>query len=399
EPTPEPTPTPSPEPTPTPTPTPSPTPEPTPEPTPTPTPTPSPTLEPTLEPTPEPTLEPTPEPTASATPEISIDAEAEAGLLARTSALICEAQPGTALALEAGARAGIACTPLDAAAEQLTLQYFAEPGALPDYWLAELEALALPLEETEDACENAEPGVRKWGFGSIACLLDGDTAQIRWTDRRTQTFGVIEGTNGDISELYQWWRATARPLGRSVDAETDGPDGPTPSKAPPLVRVPGPPRAITCDAISEPIPDDWERTWRIKNIEFQIRGKTERVILNLERTGKNRKGKPTQAIIERMPVPQVADAVPGASRPKRGRTAIVVRLDGVRDAPDLRGYRPSTDLVKELSIVRDGGSRVVILSTALDTCYQMRIPIWGPSATGNEDRAKVYIDLKESPGN
>jgi hypothetical protein len=321
----------------------------------------------------------------------------ESALVARTAALACEAQPEIELELDRGALAGVDCDLSDAALGPLTLIDFTDQDSLRDYWQAELDILAPSLEEVETACKDAEPGLRKWGFGSIACIVVGDIAQVRWTDQRTQTIGVVEGVDGDIAPLYDWWRTTARPLGRSTEAEGDDAE-PTPAKAPPLVRVPGPPRAISCEAVSEPIPDEWGRTWRITTVDFLERGNYERIVLNLERTGKNRSNKPTVATLERMPVSKVTGAVPGATRPKRGRTAFVIQLAGVREAPNLRGYRPSsTELVRELSIVRGSGSRTVIISGPRDTCYQMRVPVWGPSASGKEVRAEIYIDLKEKP--
>jgi hypothetical protein len=73
----------------------------------------------------------------------------------------------------------------------------------------------------------------------------------------------------------------------------------------------------------------------------------------------------------------------------------VVELEGVRAAPELRRYRPSSiDYVREMSIVRNNGGRTVVLSTPQATCYQVRIPIWGLAASGNERTANIYIDLK-----
>jgi hypothetical protein len=97
-----------------------------------------------------------------------------------------------------------------------------------------------------------------------------------------------------------------------------------------------------------------------------------------------------------MTLGRLAENVPQAPRPRRGRLALVLELDGVRDAPGLRRYRPSSiDFVKELSIVPDGGGRTVVLSIPQGTCYQMRIPIWGSAASGKEQAAKIYLDLKQ----
>lgn len=313
--------------------------------------------------------------------------------------MACEPRSPAELALDDGALAGVGCAPAGNIVDRVTLQVFADTRTLRDFWEAELDSLASPIEETDTACKDDTAGHRKWGFGTVACVeVDGE-AQIRWTDQRTQVYGVATAADGNASQLFEWWRTTARPLGRPVEEGTFAPEEPAPSVEPgPLVRIPGAPQAITCDATGDPIADRWMRTWRVKNIEFLERRNYERVILNLVRTGRNRGGQPTQASIERMPVSRVPDAVPGASRPKRGRTAIVIRLDGIRQAPDLRRYRPSAmELARELSVVSGKGSRTVIISGPPDICYEMRIPVWGPSASGKERRAEIYIDLREKP--
>jgi hypothetical protein len=69
-------------------------------------------------------------------------------------------------------------------------------------------------------------------------------------------------------------------------------------------------------------------------------------------------------------------------------------MQGVTQAPDLRAYRPQgIDLVKELSIVRGTRSRTAILSLNGDGCFQVRIPVFGPSASGGEERAEIFIDI------
>lgn len=327
-------------------------------------------------------------------------ATVEADLLDRTSALGCEVPADPTGVFDAAAVAGVICAPAESSVDRLTIQAFADAAALDDHWQRELDADTPALEETEDACRGGAPGSRAWGNGAVACLIDEGRAQVRWTDERTSSYGTAEGADDDLAGLYRWWRQTARPLGQSTDTGPAEPQETDPAETPrPLVRVPGQPRAITCDAAIDPIADVWEREWRIRNVEFRSRGGFERVIINLERAGRNDTDRPTQAIVERMPASDVARAVEGASSPGRGQTAIVVRLDGITDAPDLRSYRPTAvALVRELSIARGGGSRTVILSTTQDTCYQVRVPVWSNSATGRERRAEIFVDLEERPG-
>ena len=276
------------------------------------------------------------------------------------------------------------------------MRSFDDLDVLRDQWQQELESIEPPLEEAADACESGDAGTRKWGFGVIGCFVDDGVAQLGWTDTRSKTFGVVDSFDADLAQLYTWWKKNARKIGRPVDeGEVESTDT-SPGDAPPLVRVPGRPRQITCDDITEPILDTHNRKWRLNRVRFLNRGGYERVVLDLERTGANRSGTPTGITVRRVPVSRLSDVAPGAPKPKRGRTAIVVQLDGVRDAPNLRAYRPtSTAISKELSIVRDGRSRTVVVAVPGNACYQVRVPVFGPSAAGNEGRAEVFIDLKQ----
>jgi hypothetical protein len=146
--------------------------------------------------------------------------------------------------------------------------------------------------------------------------------------------------------------------------------------------------------MDEPIVDSHGRTWQVERVRFLGRPDAERVVFVLRRTGRVRPGRGAEVSVDRMPVSEVASEVPGSSRPGRGSTALVVRMQGVTEAPDLRAYRPQgLDLVKELSLVRGTGSRTAILSLAGAGCYQMRIPVFGPSASGDEELAEIFIDV------
>jgi hypothetical protein len=324
-----------------------------------------------------------------------------AALLEQAPELGCEPTSLSAREEGAGVIAAITCEPPQSVAAQLTLEAFEDADALRTSW-QEASTAGGSLEQSDDACRTNAPGTRKWGFGSIACLVEGDVARISWTDARTSTLGSVVGASDDIPALYGWWRSNGRALGRTDEPDTTTPPEDKKPEATPkpkrgkLVRVPGKPKAISCVAISDPIPDEWGRTWRLTTINFENERGYERVLLNLKRTGKNRSNTPTRALIERMPVSKVRNRVPTAPTPSRGRVAIVVDLDGVREAPRLRAFRPSgLDLVREVSVVRSDGGTSVVIAAPQRTCYELRIPIWGPNATGKEQQAQVFIDLKQ----
>ncbi len=319
-------------------------------------------------------------------------------LLERSAAFACEPSRDPAQTPGGSAQAEVRCLPPDDQVATLSLRSFDDLDVLRDQWEQELGSIDTPLEEADDACESGEAGTRKWGFGVIGCFVDDDVAKLRWTDTRSKTIGVADSLDPDLAQLYAWWKKNARKIGRPVDGGEVGGDAvdPSPGEAPPLVRVPGRPRQISCDDITEPILDTYNRKWRLNRVRFLNRAGYERVVLDLERTGANRSGTPTGITVRRVPISRLPDVAPGAPKPKRGRTAIVVQLDGVRDAPNLRAYRPtSTAISRELSIVRDGRSRTVVLAVPGNACYQVRVPVFGPSASGNEGRAEVFIDLKQ----
>jgi hypothetical protein len=212
---------------------------------------------------------------------------------------------------------------------------------------------------------------------------------VAWTDSRSDLLGIVRGATPEIAALYRWWEDEAKPLGRIAAAPSTQPGVDR------LVRVPGVPDDLVCTNLQEPIVDTHGRTWGIERVRFVDRPGFERVVLELQRRGRVVPGGGAEVTVDRMPVADVASEVRGARRPSRGRIALVVRMRGVTQAPALRAYRPQgVDLVKELSVVRRDRSHAAILSLNGDGCYQVRIPLFGPSATGEEDRAEVFIDVR-----
>ncbi len=318
-----------------------------------------------------------------------------------TAALACGDEQISTRDERAGVVVAQACEPADEAIGPLTLQTYQATADLRDAW-REATAATSGLTPAEEACANETPGSDKWGFGNIVCGTSDGKAQIRWTDARSDSLGVVEGTNDDVAALYEWWRTNARTLGREVKkpaAKTIEPrksakpeSTPAPRK---LVRVPGKPSNATCAATIKPIPDEWDRTWNISRVNFKNESGYERVVLQLERTGKNRSRTPTRAVVSRTSVNKLRRAVPRAPTPTRGKVAIALEIDGIDDAPSLYNFRPSSlDYVKQISVVKTNGSWTVVIAAPQATCYQVRVPIWSTAATGKEKSAEIYIDLK-----
>jgi hypothetical protein len=311
--------------------------------------------------------------------------------MARVASLECEPWRDVDAPTGATVVAAVRCQVDEGGGAPLTLMSFSEGVAVRDAWSAQVDAIQPSLEESSDACDGATVGMRRWGFGRLACWVEDDSATISWTDSRSHLLGTVQRAGPDAEAALAWWQENGRRLGR-VAAE--GASSSEPDADRPLVRVPGAPDEVICTDMDEPIVDSHSRTWQVQRVRFLGRPDAERVVFLLQRTGRVRPGRGAEVSVDRMPVTEVVTEVPGASRPGRGSTALVVRMQGVTQAPDLRAYRPEgLGLVKELSIVRGNRSRTAILSLTGTGCFQVRVPVFGPSASGDEDRAEVFIDI------
>jgi hypothetical protein len=309
----------------------------------------------------------------------------EAALLQRLAPAECLPWRADA-ASERSVEAAVRCEVDTGAPSELTLLSYSDADALRDAWSSQVGGIRPRLESDPGACEGSTTGVRRWGYGRLACDLDEGTAVLYWTDSRSDLLGIVRRPGSDVGTLYAWWADEAKPLGRVADAAAD-------TSVPDAERSPGPGSAngILCTSLPDPIVDPSDRTWRIQRVRFRDGPDSERILFDLERQGRVRSGRGARITLDRMPVSSVTAEVPGAKRPRRGRTALVVRMQGVTDAPDLRAYRPTgVDRVRELSIVRGDRSRTAILSLAGDGCYQVRFPVFGAA---DDTRAQLILDI------
>ncbi|MFV2064472.1 MAG: zinc ribbon domain-containing protein [Chloroflexota bacterium] len=362
-------------------------------------PTVAPTAEPTRVPplpaTPRATPEPTPRPTRRPTPVSGSRRAAEADLLARAFFLECTRWRQEDQPFAFGAQAAIRCVNPGSGVGQLAMFTFPTQGELNAYWIEKMDSIGLPLTETSLACVDSAASAPVWGPGDLACYSRGGEAQIRWTDDRTGMYALLDATDGDIDALYRWWRSKGRRLGRPLDETPGRPDTGPRLTIPPTVGDPGSPTAISCDP-SEDIEDAWGRTWRVTQVSFFNRNGYERVILHLERTGFASGSATTSVGVRRIANADLPFELPAAPAPGSGRWTIDVDLStGIRDATGLRAYAPSgMSAVKELSMLRGSSPHEALVSVSGSGCYQVRVPVFEPSASGDEQKGEIYLDIE-----
>lgn len=360
-----------------------------PEPTPVP-PTPRPTPRPT------PTRTPTPRPAATPTPATGAAARRvlEDDLLARASFLSCERFRDPDQPFDHGARAAIWCGSPAARVRQVALFTFLGTDAVDDFWTVRLASIEPPPAETEAACTGGLAGWTRWGFGALACYMEGGTARLRWTDDRTAMYGVLDATDADMEALYGWWRTSGRRLGRPPSAA--GAPTPTPASAGAGPAL-GPPSSFVCGSAGATLTDALDRRWRITRVTFRTSGTYERVILHLERTGAGGPGYEPTARAVGVATSELAVEAPGIAPPLSGETAFVVRLgNGVVDSVRLSHYVPNgMRTVTELSTYRlADGTVAAVIGSSGEPCYQLRVPQWRAGATGSPTLADITVDIQ-----
>lgn len=135
--------------------------------------------------------------------------------------------------------------------------------------------------------------------------------------------------------------------------------------------------------------------WSVSKVSFLPGSRYERLVLHLKRIGPD-SGGPASITAEAFPTSEIREHVPGASRPRAGKTTLSLHLaDGVRGTLGLRGYRPKGLVtLKEFSAYPAGGnSSKLLVSVAGDGCFRLRAPIWsgGESSPGS---GQVWLDVK-----
>ncbi len=106
----------------------------------------------------------------------------------------------------AGATAAITCDVGARHIAEYALFQFLQPSFRDRYYFG--RAYLTGLREDQGSCGDGR-GEQAWAHGRVACWVSPTAphlAHIRWTDDRDVTYGILDGSDGDIDALYRWWR-------------------------------------------------------------------------------------------------------------------------------------------------------------------------------------------------
>ena len=115
---------------------------------------------------------------------------------------------------EAGARTGVIFTrtkrDLHKKVDYVVLFAFDAADDLSAYWDRRAAAAAARAPAREGACLDGQAGQASWDYGQVLCYVsEGGTALLRWTDDRTDTYGVMNAVSGEdrLRILVRQWES------------------------------------------------------------------------------------------------------------------------------------------------------------------------------------------------
>ena len=115
---------------------------------------------------------------------------------------------------EAGARTGVIFTrtkrDLHKKVDYVVLFAFDAADDLSAYWDRRAAAAAARAPAREGACLDGQAGQASWDYGQVLCYVSATgTALLRWTDDRTDTYGVMNAVAGEdrLRILVRQWRS------------------------------------------------------------------------------------------------------------------------------------------------------------------------------------------------
>jgi hypothetical protein len=112
-----------------------------------------------------------------------------------------------------GARAAVQCDDPAFGIKQTAMFIFPDGQSMDQYWRWRVNRIEPEPPRRRGACSSGDRGIRRWSHGELVCYVDRANsprrAKIRWTDERTNTYGILDGESRSIAELYDWWSVIA----------------------------------------------------------------------------------------------------------------------------------------------------------------------------------------------
>ncbi len=80
---------------------------------------------------------------------------------------------------------------------------------MTDYWRWRVRQIDPKPPTRDGACGDGRKGLTSWEHGELVCYVakPSRAAKLRWTDERTSTYGVLDGSDRDIERLHAVWKA------------------------------------------------------------------------------------------------------------------------------------------------------------------------------------------------
>ena len=109
-----------------------------------------------------------------------------------------------------GARAAINCGRTGSegfpTVAYMTLFRFPDASSMREYWSFRTDQNP-DMPSSSGACNDGNDGYGAWAHGEYFCYVSqaGGHALLRWTDERTDTYGVIDAKNAKLRPLYRAW--------------------------------------------------------------------------------------------------------------------------------------------------------------------------------------------------
>ena len=112
-----------------------------------------------------------------------------------------------------GARAAVQCDNAAFGIKQASMYIFPDRRSMKRYWRYRLGRIEPKPPRRSVGCEAGNAAIQDWSHGEVVCYVSRAStprrAKIRRIDKRTNTYGILDGDTRSIEDLYQWWSVIA----------------------------------------------------------------------------------------------------------------------------------------------------------------------------------------------